>query len=31
VRAEPAGELSLKGFSKPVGVHSILALREAGA
>ena len=31
VQAAPAGELSLKGFSKPVGVHAVLALREAGA
>jgi len=27
VEAEPAGELALKGFSKPVGVHSILSIR----
>ena len=31
VQAEPAGELALKGFSKPVGVHSVVALRETGA
>jgi DNA-binding response OmpR family regulator len=31
VEAEPAGELSLKGFSKPVGVHSVRAVREAAA
>jgi adenylate cyclase len=28
VEAEPAGELALKGFSKPVGVHSILSIRR---
>jgi class 3 adenylate cyclase len=28
VEAEPAGQLALKGFSKPVGVHSVVALKE---
>jgi len=30
IDAEPSGELRLKGFSKPVGVHSVVAIREAG-
>ena len=29
IDAEPAGELRLKGFSKPVGVHAVRAIREA--
>jgi class 3 adenylate cyclase/ActR/RegA family two-component response regulator len=30
IDAQPAGELTLKGFSKPVGVHAVVAIREAG-
>jgi len=31
IDAEPAGELTLKGFSKPVGVHAVVAIREPPA
>jgi adenylate cyclase len=31
IDAEPAGELTLKGFSKPVGVHAVVAIREPAA
>lgn len=31
VDAQPAGELALKGFSKPVGVHAVVAIRVPAA
>jgi DNA-binding response OmpR family regulator len=31
VDAQPAGELNLKGFSRPVGVHSVVAIPGAAA
>lgn len=31
IDAQPAGELALKGFSKPVGVHAVVAIRVPAA